>query len=320
LKEVISKIKGIILNSKLVTWLISWSKRIKFPGFSGMSIFDILGLLIKSFKNNSYSQRSNSVAFKFFLALFPSLLFMVSLIPFVPIANFQESLLFEIDSVTPSNIYSVIEQTILDLVKTKHHYALWIGIVLSLFYASNGVSSLLNAFNSSNQIILKANPVKRRLVSLGIFAGFSLFLLISLSAFTYGEIIILDIEYKTWGAFAHFMFHLVKWLIMILSAIIGISILYNLGNPARKSWKWMSPGSSLATIIIILTSYLMSYFFVNFSSYNEVYGSIGTLMMVLFWLNITAYILILGFELHALTDAQLKLIQDENEHKKSQLS
>jgi membrane protein len=253
------------------------------------------------------------VAFKFFLALFPSLLFIVSIIPFVPIENFQESLLIEIDAVTPQNIYGIIEQTILDLVQTKHHYALWIGIFLSLFYASNGISSLLNAFNSSNQIILKANPVKRRLVSLGIFAGFSLFILISLSAFTFGEIMILDIEYKTWGSFAHFIFHVIKWLVMILSAIIGVSILYNLGNPERKTWKWMSPGSSLATVIIILTSYLMSYFFVNFSSYNQVYGSIGTLMMVMFWLNITAYILILGFELHALSDAQLKNLQEDRD-------
>jgi len=294
-------IKSKLSQKRWFQSLVKGLDNIKLPFFGSYSVWQIVLLLKRSFKKNAYDIRSSSVAFKFFLAIFPALLFVVSLIPYIPISNFQDSLLGEIKWLMPNNIYPVVEQTILDLVETKHYYVLGIGLVLSLYFASNGIAALLKAFSASNQVYFVQSPVKTRIQALLIFVVFVLFVIISLGLLTFGEWAVSTVLYKSYGDFAHFVFHLVKWIGMLFSMIIGVSVLYNFGNPERTEWSWVSPGASLASIVIIVVSWLMSYFFLNFSSYNELYGSIGTVIMILLWLKITAYILILGFELHALT-------------------
>lgn len=301
------------LKSGLVRTIVKWSQKLHLPGFYGMSLYAVLHFLVKSFRESNYGMRSSAIAFKFFLAIFPGLLFFVSLIPFVPIENFQVNLLQEIKSITPSNIYVIIEQTINDLVVNKHHMVLGIGGLLTLFYASNGINHMLLVFNSSHQIKLRRNPIKQRLISLGIFGAFSLFMIVMLAAITYGEVFVQSVTYKNLGGFMQFLFQLAKWLVMILSMTIAVGTLYNLGNPDISSSKWLSPGSSLSSVLIVLVSIVISYFFSNFGRYNELYGSIGTLMMVLIWLNAVCYVLLIGFELHTLKDFQRQKLEEEKE-------
>lgn len=312
MKEKFLQLKNRILESRIVRTLFTWSKRLVLPGFGGMSLFGVVNFIIESFQKTSYGMRSSAIAFKFFLALFPGLLFFVSLIPFIPVDNFQENLLKEIDAVTPSNIYGVIESTINDLINTKHHLVLGIGILMTLFYASNGINTMLSVFNSSHQIELRRSPVKQRLLSLGLFAAISIFIIVALVALTYGEYFVHHVEYKNLGGFLQFVFQLVKWLVMVVSVMVAMATLFNLGNPQIKSYKWVTAGTSLATILILVVSYAISYFFSNFGKYNELYGSIGTLMMVLIWLNAVCYVILIGFELHTLSDFQLKKLEEKD--------
>ncbi|CAG5085954.1 YihY/virulence factor BrkB family protein [Parvicella tangerina] len=312
----IEKIKSWInafLKSRMVKTVVKWSKRLRLPGFYGMSLYGVLNFLITTFTQSNYGMRSSAIAFKFFLAIFPGLLFFLSLIPFVPIENFQQNLMLDIENITPPNIYAVIEKTVNDLVVNKHHWVLGLGGVLTIFYASNGINHMLMVFNTSHQINLRRNPIKQRLISLAIFAAFSLFVIIMLAAITYGEVFVQSVAYKNLGGFMQFAFQLGKWLIMLLSMILAVGTLYNLGNPDFSSSKWFSPGSSLASVLIILVSIIISYFFTNFGKYNELYGSIGTLMMVLIWLNAVCYVLLIGFELHTLKDRQRKKLEEEKQ-------
>ncbi len=311
MKEKIKQLKKWLLESRIVRILFAWSKRLVLPGFGGMSLFGVIKYVIESFRKSAYGMRSSAIAFKFFLALFPGLLFFVSLIPFVPIDNFQENLLSEIDAVTPDNIYSVIESTINDLITTKHHFVLSVGILMTLFYASNGINTMLSVFNSSHQIELRRSPIKQRLLSLGLFAAISVFILLALVALTYGEYFVRNVAYENLGGLLQFVFQLVKWLVMIICLMIAMGTLFNLGNPQIKSYKWVTPGTSLATILILVVSYAISFFFTNFGQYNELYGSIGSLMMILIWLNALCYVMLIGFELHTLSDFQLKKLEEE---------
>ncbi len=299
------------LNSGLVKTLVKWSKKLRLPGFYGMSLYGVLNFLISSFRKSNYGMRSSAIAFKFFLAIFPGLLFFLSLIPFVPIDNFQVNLMSEIQNITPPKIFAVIEKTVNDLVVNKHHWVLGLGGVLTLFYASNGINHMLSVFNASHQINLRRNPIKQRLISLAIFGAFSLFMIIMLAAITYGEVFVQSVTYKNLGGLMQLLFQLGKWLIMLLSMTIAVGTLYNLGNPDVSSSKWLSPGSSLASILIVLVSILITYFFTNFGKYNELYGSIGTLMMILIWLNAVCYVLLIGFELHTLKDMQKMKLEEE---------
>ncbi len=293
-----------MLNNALLRTWVKWSSRIILPGFEGMSLYETILFLIDSFQKGQYSIRSAAISYHFFSAIFPTLVFILSLIPYIPIDNFQEDLLLYLSEMLPHNAYSLVESTVNDLVTKKHSTLLSFGFILSLYYASNGLHALLNGFNSSYQIELKRNPIKQRFISLAGFAVISLFLIVVLSSLIIGEIAIHKLFDGGLSEIGNILFHLVRWIIIIGGTTFSVSTLYNIGNPERKQWKIFSAGATLATIIIILASKGLVFYFDNFGKYNELYGSIGSLLIILIWIQTINYILLVGFELSTQTDAR----------------
>lgn len=302
----LNKIKHKFLNSSFVKFLIKWSSKIVLPGFEGMTLYETVVFLFESFHKAQYGTRSAAISFKFFSAIFPALVFLLSLIPYIPIDNFQEDLLYYIAEALPSNAYSLVEATINDLITKKHNVLLSIGFVFSLYYASNGLNALLTSFNDSYQIEVKRSSIKQRLISFGGFAIICIFLITAIASLIIGKIAIDSIFQGGLSSFGGVIFHLVRWIVIIGGIIFSVSTLYNIGNPERKHWKFFSAGATLATIIIILSSKGLIYYFDNFGQYNELYGSIGSLLIVLIWIQTISYILLIGFELSTQTDAHYK--------------
>lgn len=293
----VKKLKYFLTNNVLSKQLISWSKKIVLPGFEGMTLFETLLFLLKSFKTSQYGIRSSAISFKFFMALFPGIIFFLSLIPYIPIENFQENLLEGLGGMLPNDVYILIESTINDLINHKHSGVLSIGFFLSLYFASNGINTMLIAFNSSHQIQLKRKPIRQRLISLGIFGVISILFIIALSAIMLGEYFAYQKDYQSLGFAIRTGYQILKWGIILISLILAISTLYNFGNTERTEWKFISAGAMLSTTIIIIASYGLTFFFGNFGKYNELYGSIGSLLMILIWINVVSYIMLVGFEL-----------------------
>jgi len=307
----LKKIKHLLLNNSIVRTAKSWSSKIVLPGFEGLTLYEIFIFLVESFQKAQYATRSAAISYKFFSAIFPSLVFLLSLIPYVPIDNFQEDLLFYMEEMLPHNAYSLVEDTINDLVTKKHTALLSAGFLLSLYYASNGLNALLSGFNESYQIELKRSSIKQRIISLGSFALISVFLILAISSLILGEIAIHKIFSGGLSQVGNILFHFIRWVVIIGGIIFSVSTLYNIGNPERKQWKYFSSGATLATIIIILASKGLIFYFDNFGKYNELYGSIGSLLIVLIWIQTINYILLVGFELSTHTDAHSKVEEDE---------
>lgn len=295
----LEKLKYFLKNNAFSKQLISWSKKIVLPGFEGMTLYLTLHFLFGSFSKSQYGIRSSAISFKFFMALFPGIIFFLSLIPYIPIENFQSNLLEGLGNMLPNDVYTLIESTINDLINHKHSGVLSIGFFLSLYFASNGINTLLTAFNSSHQLQLKRKPIRQRLISLGIFGIISISFIIALSAIMLGEYFAYNKDYQSLGFAIRTGYQLLKWGIIIISLILAISTLYNIGNTERTKWKFFSAGATLSTIIIIIASYGLTFFFGNFGKYNELYGSIGSLLMILIWINAASYIMLVGFELSA---------------------
>lgn len=300
------KIKYRLINNPFVRTTTKWSKRIVLPGFEGMTLYETLVFLYESFQKAQYGTRSAAISFKFFTAIFPTLVFLLSLIPIIPIDNFQEDLLFYFSQALPSNAYSLVEATINDLITKKHNVLLSIGFLFSLYYASNGLNALLESFSNSYQIEVKRSPIKQRLISLGSFAVTSIFLIAAIASLIIGEIAIHHLFTGGLSSFGNVLFHLIRWIIIIGGIIFSVSTLYNIGNPGRKKWKFFSAGATLATVIIIISSKGLIFYFDNFGNYNELYGSIGSLLIVLIWIQTVSYILLVGFELSTQTDAHVE--------------
>ena len=155
----LKKINDFLKNNALSKQLIAWSKKLVLPGFEGMTLYLTLHFLFQSFSKSQYGIRSSAISFKFFMALFPGIIFFLSLIPYIPIENFQSNLLEGLQNMLPNDVYALIESTINDLINHKHSGVLSIGFFLSLYFASDGINTLLTAFNSSHQLDKKKKTI-----------------------------------------------------------------------------------------------------------------------------------------------------------------
>lgn len=304
MKKILERIKQTAWFKQIVKTL----NRIVLPGFEGLSLLEVIEFMIQALKKGGIDTKAAAIAFNIFLAFFPSLIFLLSLIPFVPIDNFQEELLGDMFSIIPENLLPLVESTINDLILKKHSVVLSLGFLLTFYFASNSVNALLSAFNSSFQITNKQHPIIQRLWSLGLLSTLVFLLFVAVLTILFGEMAINWVQESTNfnGGITSFLLYSFRWIIILLLMFFSISLLYNIGNPQKVKWKLVSAGTTLTTLIIILTSAGFGYYVTNFSKFNELYGSIGSLIAFLLWIKICSHILLIGFELSAKVQSQIK--------------
>jgi membrane protein len=295
------------LNRKLHTWGETLS-RISFPGSRGVPVYDVLVFFSRGITKGSLNIRASAIAFNFLLAIGPGILFILTLIPFLPIHNFQKELMEILYDIIPENSYIAIE-TLLDEIFMKHASLQIFGFLVTVFFAVKGLNGVTEAFNATYHTVETRPWIESRLVSL--LLVFILFILVSLSSlllffsklgikmlFEAGVV-------KAYGTFI--LLQTGKWMIIFFLSFFAISFLYYLA-PARKTkWRFFSPGSFMAALLAILASLLFSYFVNHFAPFNRFYGSIGTLIAMMLWMNFSALALLIGFELNAsIRNARLK--------------
>ena len=283
---------------KILHKLKSFFDSIPLPGFEGITLLNLFQFLKEVFQKGNFAIRSAAVSFHFFVALFPTLIFLLSLIPYLPIDGVKESLLLLAGDLMPIVIYDIFETTVNELFTRRYNALLSIGFVLSLYYASLGINTLLTAFSQSYQLKLKNGYFKQQLISLGIFLFIIIMFLSAVALSIFGnylgsQLVSLDVE-----NYINFLIDIFKLFLQILLVIFGIAILYHFGNPHTKKFRLINAGTLFATIVIFLATKGLSIYFSNFNVYNKIYGSIGSLLITLVWLNVVSYVLIIGFELY----------------------
>ena len=280
--------------------LIEIFKNIKPLGFNGLSIYDVTIFFIKGLQEGAITTRASSLAFNFFLAFFPSLIVFFTLIPYIPISGFQETLMEILSNILPPSTNTATFNTLEDIINNQRGGLLSIGFILALYFSTNGMSSLIQAFNSSYHIRENESILKHQLLSiiLTIFLSALVFLTIILIIFGKAAILYL-IEYEIISQNQITLLNIAKWVILTFMLFIAITTIFNFGHSKKSKVKIFSPGALLATLFIILTSVIFSYYIDNFSQYNKIYGSIGTLIIILLWIYFNAIILLIGFELNA---------------------
>jgi membrane protein len=244
--------------------------------------------------------RAGSVSFSLFLALFPGIIFIFTLIPYVPIDGFQQQIFQTLSEVLPSSSYEAAKETINDIILTKRGNLLSLTFIMTLIFATNGTLALLSGFSYSYHRIDFKNFWQQYLSAFFLTVVLTLLTLFSISLVTVGEI------FLTWLSSHHILegisLSLViigRMIVLIFTILLSISLLYNYGTVKGGHWKFFSVGSVLATILVVLSSLAFGYYVDNFSQYNKLYGSIGTLMVIMLWIYVNAIGLIIGFELNA---------------------
>jgi len=280
--------------------VIHWGNGIVLPGFDGFSLYRISRFFFLALQEGHLITRASAIAFKLFLAFFPAIIMLLTLIPYIPVADFQEKLMENFRGFLPQEVYSFIEGLLNDLVIRKHGTLLSVSFLVGIYLASNSMEAIMNGFRASYHITEWHSVIKQRLISLGLLFALTIMMVVAMALITLSNWAIGLIStngyvmshMETFGLFA------AKWGISIMLMLASISLLYNAGDPSAKRFKLFTPGAILALVLTMLLSQALAYFFSHFTNYNALYGSIGAILAVQLWLYFNMIVLLIGFELN----------------------
>ena len=303
-----------LLKFKPYFQFIEWTKVVILPGFGSLPLYTVATFFFQEIARESILNKASSLAYTFMLAIFPGIIFLFTLIPYIPIDNFQEQLLDFMKVIMPENAFLTVETTLEDIIKNQNSGLLSVGFILATFFATNGVSSLMLAFNKSSLITESRSWGQQRLVAIGLTLMIIIALAVGMTVFTAAGYVVgylrqnIHINAAFWG----FVIAAARWLILFGIYFLTVSILYKFGPASSRKWKLFSPGAMLATILAILTFSGFAFYINNFNAYNKLYGSIGTLIVIMIWLYLNSLILLVGFELNAsiaLSKQSIKIVR-----------
>jgi len=286
----------------IINLVVIFLKKIKLPGLEGLSLYDLLEMYIVGVAQGALTARASAIAFSFFTALFPFLLFILIVIPYIPIDNFQGDFMGFLESFLPPNTSDFFFENIFENINTKRGGLISSVFGLSIFLMANGVNAVFSGFENSYHQQLTRNAIRQYLFALGVALILALLLILTVVVLGYFEIYVIenleDYGYinKSEGSFGVIVAKNIFFIIMIY---LATATLYYFGTKEGRHSKFFSIGALFTTFLIMLTSFLFGLYIENFSQYNELYGSIGALLILLFYLWLNANIILLGFELNA---------------------
>ncbi|WP_233530665.1 YihY/virulence factor BrkB family protein [Gelidibacter salicanalis] len=308
----------------ILNYFIKLLKNIPLPALEGLTLYYFLRLYGKGIIKGAVTSRASAIAFSFFTAIFPFLLFIIILIPYIPVVGFEYEFKGFLNSILPPQTSDFFFENIFqNIMKGENVGLISTVFLLSIFLMANGISALFSGFESSYHQQLTRSVVKQYLYSLFVALILVFLLIITIAVLGYFQIYVIQRVlyfmdkqgYETYEE-GLFMIAIAKYVFFVFMVYIATATLYYFGTKEGKNSKFFSAGALLTTILIIVFSYLFGIYVTYFSTYNELYGSIGALLILLFYLWLNSNILLLGFELNA-TIRRLKKYNDSK--KKDQI-
>lgn len=271
------------------------------PGFDGIPLYDVARFFIEGLQKGALTMRAASMSFSFFLAFFPGILFFFTLIPYIPIEDFHQKLMELLMQLLPASAFDTIWATVEDILEKPRSGLLSLGFVLAVYFSTNGISSMIEAFNQSHHTMETRSWIKQRLIAILLAFITSVIVILAIALLTVGSTVIDYLVEKNvlYGSLNIFFVHLSKWVVILGMVFFVISFSYYLAPSRASHFRFISAGSSLATFLSLFTIFGFNFYISNFNSYNALYGSIGTLLVLMLWIYFNAIILLVGFELNA---------------------
>jgi len=300
-----------LLKFKPYDYFIEWTKVVVLPGFGSLPLYTVAVFFFQEIARESLLNKASSLAYNFLLAIFPGIIFLFTLIPYIPVDNFQEQLLSFIALVLPENAYITIQTTLEDIVINQNRGLLSFGFVAALLFSTNGLTSLMTAFNKASLIIENRGWIKQRLVAIALAFMIIIALTVGMTILTVSSYILTYFK-NLFNITDNFWFNIIpiaRWFILAGVYFFTVSVIYKFGPSSSTKWKFFSPGATLSTILAILTFVGFAYYINHFNTYNKLYGSIGTLIIIMIWLYLNSLILLIGFELNAAIELSKRSIK-----------
>lgn len=287
-----------LVKIPVVRTIVKLLKLVVLPGFKGLSLYDLLEIYIVGIIKGTFSSRASSIAYSFFIALFPFLLFILNLIPVIRIANFQNQFLGLIRRLLPPQTQDFFLPVIEDIALNPRNSLISVTFFLTLFLAANGVNSIFSAFEYSVHVTINRNFFKQYFIAILVSIFLALLLLITVGSIVYGEFLINELKTNAYIENDFIWVNILQYSIFVIMLYIAIATLYHFGVKEGRETRFFSIGALVTTLLFLLTTYFFGVYINNFSQYNELYGSIGALLIMMFYIWINSNLLLLGFELN----------------------
>lgn len=288
-------------------WLISWLKKVRFKNHENISLYKLVRTFLRNLQRDEISDRANGVSFNFILAVFPAVIFLFTLIPYVtayfPEIN-NESIMRFLGDLMPSNMWQVVSSTVLDILSNQRGGLLTLGFLSSLYLSTNGMMSLMRAFNACYKTIEKRSAWKTRLIATALTISLALVLFLAVILLVVGQFVLNYVtehlaEFQSLDRYLVHLILVLRFLVIFVVFFLAVATIYYFGPAIHYNWKFFSIGSFIATFLCITVSYGFSYYVTNFATYNKVYGSIGVLIALMVWVQLITMVLLLGYEINA---------------------
>lgn len=307
-----TKFERILITKTPLAFFVKRSKTLILPGFEGVPLYDVLGFFYRQLKTHGLNERASAISYNFIMAIPPSLLFLFTLIPNLPFISkhtIQTELHSIIYDIIPSRVYNrELIKFVDSFIYDSKIALLSFGLLFSLYFASNAMMGLIRSFNKKNHvgfekrmgIIERWTAIKLTIIIFGLFFGYFV-LLISQGAL---------LNWIVASPFWREVISNTRWIFILLLIFLSIGFIFKYAPSVEKRWRLITPGTITTTFLSILSSVGFSIFVNNFGKYNVLYGSIGTIMMVMALIYINSVAILIGFELNV-SISSMKIIAEK---------
>jgi membrane protein len=298
----LTKLERIISQTRPISFIIHRSKQIVLPGFEGVPLYDVFVFFLKQIKRVGLNDRASAISFNFIMAIPAACICIFTLIPYMPVSKQVTAELLRLTrSITPSqSTYNLVNGFLNDFLNTPRGGLLSFGFLLVIFYASNAMLRVISTFDKSiyqpvkrvNFLQKRWKAIKMTIVMFGLFLGVLLLII--------GQGIVFD-KVMHWLHIKGsdiILIKITRWIITLSLFFYGIAYIYKYGPTVKERWSTFSPGSIVATGLLVLTTFFFSIWVNHFSNVNKIYGSIGTMLILMLFIWINSLILLIGFELN----------------------
>ena len=289
---------------KLDAFLDEKLANVSFPGFKGKSIYQVGKFFVNGLFQEDLSLVASSLAFNFFLAIFPLIIFLFTLIPYLPIEDLQYKITDFMKIFLPENAFDFLNETITDIVSNQNAGLLSFGFIAALYFASNGFATMMSAFDMGVERKMQRSWINIRIKSTAIlFLVVSILLttIVTSLLFTYSFQYLQD-STNINEQFYSYVVITIEFILRVLLVYLIFSSLYYFGSSKGTKWRFFSIGSTLGTILSLLTTYGFTKYVEGFNSYNKLYGSVGTLMVIMVLIYFNCFVVLIGFKLNKSID------------------
>ncbi|QGW27761.1 YihY/virulence factor BrkB family protein [Phnomibacter ginsenosidimutans] len=297
-----TKLEKKLLSFPPIAALLRVSKRITLPGFEGIPVFDVLQFFIQQVRKIGFSERAAAISFNIIMAIPGGLIFLLTLVPFLPDAlHLRDQLLILLnDMLLNKDMYLLLSDVINDFFNTERSGLLWLSVAFIIFFSSNAMMGIMHTFDRSYFEERSSRFMAKRWTAFKLTSLLILLILASMLLLaTQGNIKTFILKKLGWD---HYVIRTVieysRWLIIFSLTYFTIAFIYRYGPAVKVKWSLRSPGAVLATVLVLLVTWGFSVWVNNFSNINKIYGSVGTVILLMNIVYINALVLIIGFEIN----------------------